>query len=291
MSPKSDKIPKLSAPLYVDSLCNGFCTIINNHTQLEYEHTHDYFEVFLVIAGSAIHKVNGNTFPLEKGSLVFMRPEDRHCYLPPVSEDFQLINLILTVGLMEEISRFLGSDFHVDAFLSGEYPPQRNIRKSYYEPLYANLNRLIIFPKENTDAYNAAYKLAAIDVISHFFFENKHDENPLLPSWLSLLIRQMQEPEHYVQGLSHMYELANCTPEHLCRTFKRYLGQSPTQFLNGIKLDEAARKLIYTDYPIIMIAEEIGFSNLSHFYHLFHDRYHMSPNQYRKYTRLSPTDL
>lgn len=291
MFQKSDKIPQLSAPLYVKSLCNGFCTIINNHTQLEYEHTHDYYEIFLVISGSAMHNVNEACFPLKKGSLVFVRPEDCHSYGPPVSDDFQFINLILTSELLDEISDFLGSDFCMENFFGGEYPPQRNIGNSYYEPLFASLNRLIIFPKENTDAYNAAYKLTAIEIISYFFFENSYNENPLLPDWLNSLIGKMQEQEHYVQGLSHMYEIANCTPEHLCRTFRKYLKQSPSQFLNGIKLDEAARKLIYTDYPIITIAEEIGFGSLSHFYHLFQNRYHMSPNQYRRCTRSAPTDL
>lgn len=286
----SRKIPKLSAPLYVDAMCNGFCTIINNHTQLELLHTHDYYEVSLVIAGTAMHHVNGGLFPLEKGSLVFARPEDCHCYLPPISSDFQFINLILTTKLMNEIFGFLGTDFRMEAFLSGKYPPQRNMIGSYYEPLYSSLNRLMIYPKESIRAYNAAYKLEAIEIISHFFFDNKHDHNPALPAWLQSVIHQMYEPVHFTQGLSHMYELANCTPEHLCRTFKKYLNQSPTQFLNGIKLDEAARKLIYTDYPIIHIVEEIGFNNLSHFYHLFHDRYHMSPNKYRKYTRLSPAN-
>lgn len=285
----SRKIPQLSAPLYVDALCNGFCTIINNQTQLQLMHTHDYYEVFLVIAGTAMHHVNGGMFPLEKGSLVFARPEDCHCYLPPLSSNFQLINLILTQKLMDEIFEFLGTDFRMKAFLSGKFPPQRNVGNQYYEPLYSSLNRLMIYPKESISAYNTAYKLAAIEIISHFFFENKHDSNPMLPVWLNKLIHQMYEPLHYTQGLSHIYELANCTPEHLCRSFQKYLHQSPTQFLNRIKLDEAARKLIYTDYPVITIAEELGFNNLSHFYHLFHDRYHMSPNKYRKYTRLSPS--
>lgn len=291
MFQQPDNIPQLSAPLYVKSLCNGFCTIINNHAQLRYEHTHDYYEVFLVISGTAVHHINGTDFGLKKGSLVFVRPNDCHSYLPPVSDDFQFINLILTSDLLQEISEFLGTDFCMEKFFEDEYPPHRNLGNSSYEPLAARMKRLIIFPKENIDAYNAAYKLTAIEIVSHFFFDDNYNENPLLPDWMNKLIRCMQEPVHYVQGLSHMYELANCTPEHLCRIFRKYMHQSPSQFLNNIKLDEAARKLIYTNHPIIMIAEEIGFNNLSHFYHLFQNRYHMSPNQYRKSTRPSSVDL
>lgn len=283
-------IPQLSAPLYVDAMCNGFCTVINNQTQMELLHTHDYYEIFLITSGTAVHYVNGTHISLGKGALVFTRPTDCHCYLPPISSDFCLINLILTKKLITEILNFLGNDFQLETFFDCANPPWHNLSSSSYEPLCARLNRLMIFPKENIGSYNAAYKLAAIDIISHFFFSNEQTENPAYPGWLNQLITKMYLPQNYTKGLPQMYLLANCTPEHLCRTFRKYIRQSPTQFINNIKLDEAARKLIYTDKAIIDLAEEIGFQNLSHFYHLFHDRYQMSPSNYRKYSRLSPVE-
>lgn len=45
-------------------------------------HTHDFYEIFLVAEGKAIHEVNGSSQLLSKGSLVYIRPSDTHYYKP-----------------------------------------------------------------------------------------------------------------------------------------------------------------------------------------------------------------
>ncbi len=40
-------------------------------------HTHDFYELFLVSHGGAIHAVNGRSQLLSEGSFVLMRPEGR----------------------------------------------------------------------------------------------------------------------------------------------------------------------------------------------------------------------
>jgi AraC family cel operon transcriptional repressor len=55
-----------------------------------------------------------------------------------------------------------------------------------------------------------------------------------------------------------MYQISNCTPEHLCRSFRKYLNTSPTKFLNELRVEEATQKIIYTNIPIIDIAMDVG---------------------------------
>lgn len=43
-------------------------------------HTHDFYELFLVSHGGAIHAVNGRSQLLSEGSFVLMRPRDVHRY-------------------------------------------------------------------------------------------------------------------------------------------------------------------------------------------------------------------
>ena len=56
-------------------------------------HTHDFYEIFLVAGGKAIHEVNGASQLLSKGSLVYIRPEDVHCYKAFNYFDFKLFNV------------------------------------------------------------------------------------------------------------------------------------------------------------------------------------------------------
>ena len=41
-------------------------------------HTHDFYELFLVPKGSAVHAVNGRSQLLTEGSFVLVRPNDVH---------------------------------------------------------------------------------------------------------------------------------------------------------------------------------------------------------------------
>ena len=43
-------------------------------------HCHDFYEFFLVTKGRALHIVNDTVQTVSRGSLVFVRLDDAHCY-------------------------------------------------------------------------------------------------------------------------------------------------------------------------------------------------------------------
>ena len=76
--------------------------------------------------------------------------------------------------------------------------------------------------------------------------------------------------------------LANKSKEHLARTFRKHLNQSPTEFVNDLRLEYAARTIMSSDAKIVDICGEAGFESVSHFYHLFQKKFTMSPNEFRR---------
>jgi len=63
---------------------------------------------------------------------------------------------------------------------------------------------------------------------------------------------------------------------------KRNFNCTFPQYLNTIRLSEAKRLLSETDMMIIDIAMSVGYSNVSHFNHLFKKETNRSPGNYRK---------
>jgi len=250
-------------------------------------HKHNYYEAFLVLDGTAIHYANSIETSLIKGSLVFLHPEDEHCYLPPISPNFQFINLIITEEVMQKVVGFLGVGFDSVIATAEGAPCQCNLTGSEFERVQESLNMLIVFPKADLDRYNTIFRITTLDVLSCFFRQTMLHDNLPYPDWLRHLVLEMQKKENFARGLPAMYAISQYAPEHLCRVFKKYLQTSPTKFLNAIRLDEAALRLIYTDEDILSIAEDIGFSNLSHFYHLFKERHELPPAKYRKLSQNS----
>jgi AraC-like DNA-binding protein len=83
-------------------------------------------------------------------------------------------------------------------------------------------------------------------------------------------------------SLSEAARFAGMRPESLCRFLKRHLGMTFTQYVNEVRLGEAARALADTDRLVLDIALEAGYQNLSYFNRRFKRRFHLTPVSYRE---------
>ena len=281
-------VPVLTASLYVEEDYFGYCTIISDKQHMGFFHKHNYYEAFLVIDGSATHYVNGESYNIEKGSLWLIRPDDEHCYLDPISSDYQFINFILTQELLQAMLDFLGPGFSFVVGADHHLPLSRTLSGPDLDKAIKTLENLMLYPKTDVGGFNATFKIAAIEVLNCFFSRSDKYGGIDLPGWLRCLIAEMRKEENYTLGLQAMLRISQYSPEHLCRTFRKYLGTSPTAFLSTIRLEEAARRLIYSDEDIISIASSVGFDNLSYFYRRFKEWHGLSPRKYREMSRNVP---
>ena len=74
----------------------------------------------------------------------------------------------------------------------------------------------------------------------------------------------------------------NLNPFYLQKQFKRYIGQSPTEYLIYLRITHAKELLRNTHKSIGEIAGEVGIDNLGYFTRLFKKQENMSPHEYRK---------
>ncbi len=102
------------------------------------------------------------------------------------------------------------------------------------------------------------------------------------PEWLRQARDAARRPEVFREGASGLARVAGRAHPHVARTVRRYLGQTPSDFINGIRMDVAAKKLAGTDESIAEIAEGVGLPNLSHFHRLFREAHGKTPLAYRK---------
>jgi AraC-like DNA-binding protein len=65
------------------------------------------------------------------------------------------------------------------------------------------------------------------------------------------------------------------------RLFKRYLGCPPFQYINKLRLTEAADELTQTDKSVTDIALDLGFNDSNYFSRLFKKHLGLSPREYR----------
>lgn len=191
--------------------------------------------------------------------------------------------------LLQSISSFLGPGFSPVINTSDPFPQARTLSGPDFDRITKILEYLMIHPRTDVEGYNTTLKIAAIEVLNCFVRRYDQAGGDLsLPLWLRQLVTEMHEEKNYVRGLPAMYEISQYSPEHLCRIFKKYIKTSPSAYLANIRLEEAAKRLIYTDEEIINIASSVGFENLSYFYRRFKAWYGIAPRKYREVSRNVP---
>lgn len=96
--------------------------------------------------------------------------------------------------------------------------------------------------------------------------------------------------EHYQNALTldDISASANISRSKCCLIFKRYLQQSPVDFLNKYRLETSRRLLQNTRSSVTQIALACGFNHLSYFSKIFSRTYGCTPAQYRKQKNQAP---
>ncbi len=70
-------------------------------------HRHDYFEIFIITSGKCTHHINGEAQYLEKGMMVFIRPDDTHYYdFYDEETDCQFINVNFYKEVVEDAFKY-----------------------------------------------------------------------------------------------------------------------------------------------------------------------------------------
>lgn len=93
--------------------------------------------------------------------------------------------------------------------------------------------------------------------------------------------------EHYQEPVS-LQQIADkipCNHQYLCRFFKEIAGVTPIQYLILYRIERASFLLSNTSQPILEIALDCGFENVSYFIRKFKEIRGCTPKEYRENRR------
>jgi AraC family cel operon transcriptional repressor len=250
------------------------------------EHSHDFGEICIILKGQINHHVNGRTDLLTGGTLVFIRPDDSHSFQQYKQESCELVNFAFDTAIIDDLETYLHNDKLRWMWEGHPTPPTYKVSVSEGDELSVQL--LTINTLQITDVVSAGLRIRKIlaDLFITYILsmpkygvpETKEKD---VPKWLVRLCNSMKKDENLRGGLKKLQEMAACTPEHLCASFRKYLNKTPTEFLNELRVNKAARRLVEGDEKVMAIAYDLGFRSQSRFYQVFRKHYNVSPARYR----------
>ena len=254
-------------------------------------HSHAFLEIVCVLEGACTNYVQQQELHMKKGDICIIAPETEHA-ISAFSDDCILINIILRVSTFEKA--FFGvlsendilSDFFMRTLYHSKTHPYLYFRAGDDQELFD-------YVKYAYQEFlgNHQYKERVLNnIISAFFIVllRNHGSDVIVPEIASegndenviFILKYMQE-NYSTVTLSGLAEFFNYSERQIQRIIKKSTGISFSENIQKLKMKHAAQLLMDPDRPISAVAEDLGYSDVGNFRHIFKKYYGMSPTEYR----------
>lgn len=264
-----------------DRIHKGFLSTSDNEIKIHVQkscmnvsHMHDFYEIELIVSGSTDEIINGNRIKASEGDIFLITPETYH--LLENEKDLSLISIAITTNFtnIELLNGFVNENsdkvFH------------RKLSENDYDFVISLFDRMAESIKEE-NPYNSQIAKSCVNLIISLILGNEE-----MGIKLSQNIAVIKNAMNYIRSnyannptLGQVAEHVNISKNYFSVLFKENAGISFKQFLNDVKLNNAAKKLKYSDLPIVEICHECGYDSLSTFYRKFKEKFSVSPQIYR----------
>ncbi|MBE5893764.1 MAG: helix-turn-helix domain-containing protein [Lachnospiraceae bacterium] len=250
-------------------------------------HSHNFVEIAYVAEGNGTHNINGNELPIKKGNITLINYDVPHKFVPE-GGSLIIYNCIFTPAFFDEMlsgsrnffdinNHFLLGNFYTSDFTShinAEAGSSENAHiLNIFERMLQEYERKQIGYKEIMRGY-----LIELLVII-FRLQMQTDENKSHKIMESLDYINA----HYTQDikLEHLASMSSASVTNFCRLFKSLTGTTVTHYIQTLRIEEACRLLSSTDKNVIEIANDVGYSDMKHFYDVFKKITHKLPKEFR----------
>lgn len=297
MNLKCDNDKKCEVDKNYDIECAKASVEVDEHIGFKYRtvylynedsrlHYHDYYEVFLILASDVVHYINDAKLNLSRGTLVFIRKEDRHTFEYASTREPSLCNLSFKEEVLKELFAYLSEGYPSKRLLSLTMPLSVTLGEEdieWFQNQLKRLNTVDTNSGEKIQELKYHCRLFLMKLFTRYFIHavSESEENSI-PGWLVRLNKEMHKLENFSVGSERMIELSGKSHEYLRRMVKKHYGVTVSEYINYLRLNYFANMLVTSDMPILDLCFACGFQNVSYAYSRFKKEYGMSPLKYRK---------
>lgn len=103
------------------------------------------------------------------------------------------------------------------------------------------------------------------------------------PEYITKALQYLSEHIEEKPTIAKLSELSHISEVYFRKQFKLYMGTTPIEYRNSLRLDRARAYLEYGEISVQEISDMLGYSTVSHFIKEFKLRYGYPPLRYRKH--------
>ena len=255
--------------LFYMSTCGYYYT--NYDYRIEREDYHNYM-LFYICDGRLSLRSGSQTMVASAGQVGFLNCHEPHEYHTIGNTEFVWLHLdgSNTADFYQQAVQMHGG-FVFDA------PYAEQIKNGIYEIVFAFRNEQTL---SEVRLSQKLYTLLTAMVDTASQEAGQTEENDTVSKAMHFIQEQYMNPISLLDVATHV----NMSQFHFSRLFKKDCGYSPHEYLILTRLNHAKHLLKTTGLPIKVIAQKVGYQNVSSFTNAFTDRVGISPTLFRKYS-------
>ena len=242
------------------------------------KHSHDFFEIFIILHGKIKHIHNGEENVLSENCLCLIRPGDIHQFIKINDEPTVQFNVSMTPQIFHSICELFSESLYQK--LCGESGLIHLILRDEEKTSLSQLLSLL----HSTDETHKELHLSIVKtfiVNSLLYLQTSLKSDKVYPAWFAEFLSKIHTPEYFLQPVHALYNLVPYSQPRLNAYFHEFIGCTLVSYVTKFKLNYACNLLRYSNYSILQIAQMSAYNNLSHFNHTFKKYIGCSPKQYR----------
>lgn len=240
------------------------------------QHTHHFTELFYIVKGKGSFILPDDEVPVKENDLVIINPNVEHTEKSNEQDSLEYIALGIE-GLAFSLAEEKDSQM-------GLYTYQGDRADILFY-----LNKLLDEAQDNQEEYEVVcqniIEILIVKLRRRKKFTINKTETKDINKATAFIKHYINQNYREPITLDTLAEVGHINKYYLAHTFKKDLGISPIEYLNGIRIREAKILLDITDYNIAEIAEITGFSSQSFFAQAFKRATNKTPSIFRKEAR------
>lgn len=270
------------------SYCSSFET--GSKTQM---HTHEYLELAYIVSGTFYQRILGKDIVFKQGELCLV---DKNCLHQDCLDSTPAC--IIFIGIANEMFDSIMSNQTADArivsFLQTALLKQKNLwQYLHFKPMNdSNLHMDEYFldllgeliRNDKASGYIIHGLLMRIfNLLSSGYDISLSSEMQKKMNWLLFEDITSYIKQYYSTiSLKLLSEQFHFNEDYFNRIIKARTGMTYTEYVQGLRIDEAEKLLRSTDLNIDDIATKVGYQNKGYFYKIFTEKNHVTPARFRK---------
>lgn len=253
----------------------------------DHMHWHRYYEIGLCTKGTGRFFYHTKQYSVTPGDIFISNNYESHVAVSDSNSETQYIFMILLPNFVDSVISPRLSMLYTNAFM---YNPINFTNCIPHTSQAAQIIADLIFRGLDVCTKQSAGYEMELDIIVRsilyqiwqYYRQSITDTrlkiNPHIQSAQQYIINNYNRNLSIDEVAAHV----NLNPSYFRHLFKDVLNVSFKEYITDLRLSHARKLLLDTNMNINRVIEEIGYTNISQFYRVFHQHYGMTPAEYRK---------